>query len=89
MLLLAMAGHSTLAKVMYGYSFPRVAQGATDHRAMLKYYGDDMVEIAIAIALFAVRRRRGARERRSAQTGLRVGIFCQFPRGPDGAQRAR
>ncbi len=54
-LLLAMAAHSVLAKLMYGYSFPRIQGADTEGGAMLMYYGGDLAEIAIAIALFAAR----------------------------------
>lgn len=67
-LLLAMAAHSTLAKLMYGYSFPRGAhaEGSAESGAMLMYYGGDLAELAIAIALFAAWHRSGARRGRGA-----------------------
>lgn len=52
---LAMAAHAILAKLMYGYGFPRLPQGAggVEAAAMLMYYGGDLAELAIAAALFA------------------------------------
>lgn len=52
---LAMAAHAILAKLMYGYGFPRVPDGAAEieSAAMLMYYGGDVAEIVIAVPLFA------------------------------------
>ena len=78
-LLLAMAAHSMLAKAMYGYGYPRVPQAAIEDGAMLMYYGGDVAEIAIAIALFAAWFHRGARERRH-ELHLPRATIPSFPR---------
>lgn len=55
-LFLAMAAHATLAKLMYAYGWP---QGAMDTEAALRdaaqlmYYGGDLAELLLAIALFS------------------------------------
>lgn len=60
---LAMAAHAVLAKMMYGYGFPRGPQvaGGTEAAALLMYYGGDLAELAIAGALFAAWFQRGRR----------------------------
>ena len=63
-LLLAIAAHATLSKLMYVYLFPyNTHHSAAEIRAaaQIMYYGGDLAELLLAIALFAQRydRRRG------------------------------
>lgn len=69
---LAMAAHATLARLMYAHGFPRVGAGAgeVEAAAMLMYYGGDLAELAVAVALFAGWLR--GRSRRGRTGGLRV-----------------
>ncbi|HEV2131019.1 MAG TPA: cytochrome c oxidase assembly protein [Longimicrobiaceae bacterium] len=55
-LFIAMAAHSTLAKLMYAYAWPRGTPHGLDQiraAAQLMYYGGDLAELLLAIALFA------------------------------------
>ena len=55
-LLLSMAAHAVLGKLMYGYGWPRgTPHGADEIRAaaQLMYYGGDLAEVLLAVALFA------------------------------------
>lgn len=63
-LFLAIAAHSSLAKLMYAYHWPR----GTGHdlvevraAAQVMYYGGDAAELLLAIMLFATWYRRGSR----------------------------
>jgi len=54
-LFVAIAAHATLAKVMFAYGFPRDTPfdaEATQDAAKLMYYGGDLSELVLAIALF-------------------------------------
>ncbi|MDQ3606961.1 MAG: cytochrome c oxidase assembly protein [Gemmatimonadota bacterium] len=55
-LFVAMAAHSTLAKLMYAYGWPRGTPHGLDQiraAAQLMYYGGDLAELLLAVALFA------------------------------------
>ena len=55
-LFVAIAAHAVLAKLMYGYGLPRgTAHGPDEVRAAarLMYYGGDLAEGLLAVALFA------------------------------------
>lgn len=67
-LFVSMAAHAALGKLMYGYLWPRgtpYAAGETRAAAQLMYYGGDLAEVLLAVALFAMwyRKRRPARYR--------------------------
>ena len=74
-LFVSMAAHATLGKLMYGYLWPR----GTFHRAdeiraaaQLMYYGGDLAEVLLAVALFAMwYQRRGAHYRHATRPGAR------------------
>lgn len=60
----AIAAHGTLAKVMYAYGWPRgTGHGLAQIReaALLMYYGGDVAELLLAVALFASWYRRNGR----------------------------
>jgi putative membrane protein len=62
----ATAAHSILAKVMYGYGFPRDAGhelAEIEAAAQLMYYGGDLAELLLAIVFFAAWYRRDGRHR--------------------------
>lgn len=55
-LFMAMAGHATLSKVMYAYHWPAGTQhdvAQIEAAAKVMYYGGDLSELLLAIALFA------------------------------------
>lgn len=55
-LFIAIAAHSTLAKLMYAYGWPRGTPHDLDQiraAAQLMYYGGDLAELLLAVALFA------------------------------------
>jgi putative membrane protein len=55
-LILAIAGHATLGKLMYAYEWPRGThfdQQQLQAAAQLMYYGGDLAELLLATALFA------------------------------------
>lgn len=55
-LFIAVAAHSTLAKVMYAYGWPRGTHYDAERigdAAQLMYYGGDLAELLLAVALFA------------------------------------
>ena len=55
-LFVAIAAHATLGKVMYGYLLPRHTANAAEEimaAAQLMYYGGDLAELLLAMALFA------------------------------------
>ena len=74
-LFVSMAAHATLGKLMYGYLWPRgTLHGADEIRAaaQLMYYGGDLAEVLLAVALFAMwYQRRGAHYRRATRPGAR------------------
>lgn len=87
-LFIAIAAHTTLSKVMYAYHWPRTAMHSLDELqagAQVMYYGGDVAELLLIIALFGTwytsRRRQapaslgaGPASRSSGSTGrLRVG----------------
>lgn len=75
-LVLAMAAHAVLAKLMYGYGWPRgTHHGATEIQdaARLMYYGGDLAELWLAVLLFARRGRHTARSRAAA----RAALYCR------------
>lgn len=56
-LFVSMAAHATLGKLMYGYLWPRgTPHGADEVRAaaQIMYYGGDLAEVLLAIALFTL-----------------------------------
>lgn len=56
-LFLSIAAHSVLAKLMYGYGWPRNVPHDPEQiraAAQLMYYGGDFAELLLAIALFAM-----------------------------------
>lgn len=66
-LFLSMGAHATLGKLMYGYLWPRGTPHGPDEiraAAQLMYYGGDAAELLLAVALFAMWYRMGARRRR-------------------------
>jgi putative membrane protein len=70
-LFVAIAAHSTLAKVMYAYGWPRGTDFPLHEvraAAKLMYYGGDAAELLLAIALFAAWYRAAGRRRRSRST---------------------
>lgn len=72
-LLISMAAHATLGKLMYAHSWPRGTHFSEDEvqeAAMLMYYGGDLAELLLAIALFATwyQSRRRARQRARQRT---------------------
>ncbi|MBB4911490.1 cytochrome c oxidase assembly protein [Actinophytocola algeriensis] len=80
-LVLAVAAHSVLAKVLYARA-PEGPDGeAVREAAQLMYYGGDLAELALAAALFAIWYRRRAhapwttrlREPVSSRTGSACG----------------
>ena len=53
-LVAGIAAHGVLAKVMYGYGRPRgFDSAAVREAALVMYYGGDLAELALAVALFA------------------------------------
>lgn len=69
-LLMATAAHALLGKLLYAYGLPHVSQHFIDPiqpAAKLMYYGGDLAELLLAIALFGERYRRRSRVR---QAGL-------------------
>ena len=72
-LFLAIAAHSTLAKMMYAYGWPRGTHHGLEQiqsAAQIMYYGGDVAELLLAMALFASWYRTSARryERRQLQS---------------------
>jgi putative membrane protein len=64
-LFVSMAAHATLGKLMYGFLWPRGTHHGTEEiqaAAQLMYYGGDLAEVLLVVALFAMwYRARGAR----------------------------
>jgi putative membrane protein len=61
-LFLSMAAHATLAKSMYAYGWPRSTDHPSDQiqsAAQLMYYGGDLTELWLVIALFGLGYRGG------------------------------
>lgn len=55
-LFVSMAAHATLGKLMYGFGWPRGAHHGAEEiqtAAQLMYYGGDLAELLLVIALFA------------------------------------
>lgn len=76
-LFVAIAAHSTLAKMMYAYGWPRGTHHSLEQiqsAAQLMYYGGDVAELLLAIALFASWYRVSGRryERQLATAGARL-----------------
>jgi putative membrane protein len=73
-LFVAIAAHSTLAKLMYAYGWPRGTPHDLEQiraAAQLMYYGGDLAELLLAIALFASwYRATGRRYRREVMMPL-------------------
>lgn len=71
----AAAAHAILAKLMYGYGFPRGTPydpAEIQAAAQVMYYGGDLAEVLLAVALFHVwfrRRSRSARPAAAAPAG--------------------
>lgn len=64
-LFVAIAAHSTLAKLMYAHGWPRGTHHDLEQiraAARLMYYGGDVAELLLAIALFAAWYRAGGRQ---------------------------
>ncbi|WP_262927232.1 cytochrome c oxidase assembly protein [Phytohalomonas tamaricis] len=59
-LFVATAAHATLAKVMYGFGFPRGVASTSDVQAAAQwmYYGGDAAELILIIAFFTIWFRR-------------------------------
>lgn len=77
-LFVAIAAHSTLAKLMYAYGWPRGTHHSPEQirsAAQLMYYGGDVAELLLAIALFASWYRVSGRrhERQLPTAGARLG----------------
>ncbi|TVP43562.1 MAG: cytochrome c oxidase assembly protein [Gemmatimonadales bacterium] len=72
-LIVAIAAHSSLAKIMYAYGWPRGTHHSLEEiraAAQIMYYGGDAAELLLAIALFAGwYRARGRAARRSRAGG--------------------
>ncbi|WP_150304589.1 cytochrome c oxidase assembly protein [Pseudomonas saliphila] len=69
-LFLSIAAHSVLAKVMYGYGWPRNVPHDPEQiraAAQLMYYGGDFAELLLAIALFAMAFSRHGAEQTEAR----------------------
>lgn len=65
-LFLSMAAHATLAKSMYAYGWPRGTHHTADQiqsAAQLMYYGGDLTELWLVIALFGLWHRTGNPEK--------------------------
>jgi putative membrane protein len=64
-LFVSTAAHATLGKLMYGFLWPRGTHHGTEEiqaAAQLMYYGGDLAEVLLVVALFAMwYRARGAR----------------------------
>lgn len=76
-LFLSMATHATLAKLMYAYGWPRGTHHTPDEiqsAAQLMYYGGDLTELWLIVALFSLwaaektRKRENQRQKKSLQT---------------------
>jgi putative membrane protein len=72
-LIAAGAAHGLLAKLLYSRAGTDELQSA----AQLMYYGGDIAELALAVALFASRRARGSR--RGARVRQACGCACAAP----------
>lgn len=60
-LFLSMAAHAYLSKIMYAYYLPQGTPHSADQiriAAQLMYYGGDLAEIMLAVALFSIWYRR-------------------------------
>ncbi|WP_345713461.1 cytochrome c oxidase assembly protein, partial [Kineococcus glutinatus] len=87
-LLLAAAGHGLLAKVMYAALLPAGAGSAAELRsgAVLMYYGGDVAELVLAVAVLgswyarAGRRWRAGQRRAAARQDLRASRGGAAPR---------
>ena len=55
MLTLSIAAHAVLGKVMYGFLWPRGVAGAAEVEAaaQVMYYGGDLAEALLVVAVFA------------------------------------
>ncbi|WP_052383906.1 cytochrome c oxidase assembly protein [Litchfieldella xinjiangensis] len=65
-LTLSIAAHGVLGKLMYGYGWPRGTSHSLEDiqaAAQLMYYGGDLAEALLAIALFSLWYRRSGRRR--------------------------
>lgn len=70
-LFVAMGAHATLGKLMYGHLWPRHTPHGPDEiraAAQLMYYGGDLAEVLLAVALFALWYRRRSRRSRSQRS---------------------
>ena len=80
-LFLSMAAHAMLGKLMYGYLWPRgTFHGAGEIRvaAQLMYYGGDLAEVLLAVALF-MRWYRGRGARHDRATRLSDNLQAKAP----------
>ena len=76
LLFVSIATHATLAKLMFAYGWPRgtaFAPAELQAAAQLMYYGGDLAELLLAVALFAQWYRGNARNQRHRETRPRVG----------------
>jgi putative membrane protein len=84
-LLLAIAAHSTLAKIMYAYGWPRGTPHDIEQiraAAQWMYYGGDLAELLLACALFAAwHRAAGRRWRREQQRAAAMPRLQTVPAG--------
>ena len=71
-LTLAIGAHAVLGKLMYGYGWPRGVAGAAEVEAaaQVMYYGGDLAEGLLAVALFARWYRAGRRAPRDVGGGV-------------------
>ena len=76
-LFVAIAAHSTLAKVMYAYGWPWGVQhdlAEIRHAAQIMYYGGDIAELLLAIVIFASWYRRSGRRHQRELARAHAGL---------------